>query len=189
MTFAEIMVVIAIVGLIAMATAAAIGGIFEARLVSSCNRLSGMIRYAYNLASLHGKVHRVTIDIEGGTYALEEVEEKDECSEELLAAEEEADEKKEGEEEALAGTKIEDNRVRTQKLPGGIRFTGLLTRHNKKVVEEGTEAVYFFPDGTAEKAFIWLTDGGDVFTVEVTSLRGTGMVWDEELEAKELEKR
>jgi len=61
------MVVLAIVGLIAIAMAPAIGGIFGARLVASCNKLSGMVRYAYNLSTLRGKVHRVVIDREEGS--------------------------------------------------------------------------------------------------------------------------
>ncbi len=207
LTLVEIMVVLAIVGLITVAMAPAIGGIFGARLVSSCNRLSGMIRYAYNLSTLKGKVHRVVINVTDGTYLVEEVEEKGECqgtellddgkkqsgpdlsgrkpgagAEEGAAAEEEDD-------SIVAGKEVVDKRVRKETLPGGVKFVGIMTRHNKTVVEDGTESIYFFPDGTGERALVWLTDGEDTFTVEVKALQGTGFVHTEELDSKELTKK
>jgi len=186
LTLVEIMVAIAIVGLITMGMSVAIGGIFGARLHASANKLSGMVRYAYSLASLRGKVHRVVVDIDEGLYHLEEVEEKRDCA----AAEVDEDDKPASELWAAFGGKtVKDARVRTLKLPGGIQFTGVFTRHNSEAVEEGSEAIYFFPDGTAEKAFVWLTDGDETVTVEVTALKGTGVVHAEELEARELSKR
>jgi general secretion pathway protein H len=191
MTLMEIMVAIAVVGLIALAMTASIGGIFGARLDASANKLSGMVRYTYSLASLSGKVHRIVVSIADGSYRVEEVQEQKECH--LEAEDKEAARKKKDNPlaaiEELTGTSISDNRVKTEKLPDGISFAGLKTRHNGQVVEEGEESIYFFPDGTAERAFVWLTDGDEVFTVEVTSLQGTGLVWSEELDAAKLEKK
>lgn len=178
----EIMVAVAIAGIIAMVMVASVGGVFEARLTASCNRLSGMVRYAYNLASLRGEVHRIVVNIDEGTYEIEKVDEKSECA--VLAEEKEKEVS-----ELPGGTPVKDSKVRKEKLPVGVKFTGIMTRHNKSVVEEGTEAVYFFPDGTAEKAFVWLSDGDETFTVEVTSLRGTAVVHTEELDERELAKR
>jgi len=186
MTLVEIMVAIAVAGLIAMAMVASAGSIFGARLVSTCNKMSGMVRYAYNLASLRGKVHRILFNMDEGSYQIEEVEEKAEC---VLVEEGEETKGKKDEPELPGGTAVKDSRVRTEKLPPGVKITGLFTRHNKSIVEEGQESVYFFPDGTAEKAFVWVSDGDDTFTVEVTSLRGNGLVHDEELEERELGKR
>ena len=194
MTLMEVVVVIAVVGFIAVAMTAAIGGIFGARLDAGANKLSGMARYAYSRALLTGKVHRLVVDLEAGTYRLEEVEDKKDCSVLNFRADEE---KKETIDEddpvalmaALAGTSIKDAKVRTEKLDAGVQFTGIFTRHNSNVVEEGSESIHFFPDGTAEKAFVWLTDDNEVFTVEITALQGTGVVHDEELDAVELTKR
>jgi prepilin-type N-terminal cleavage/methylation domain-containing protein len=207
LTLVEIMVVLAIVGAITVAMAPAIGSIFGARLVGSCNRLSGMVRYAYNLATLTGKVHRIVVNVGEGTYVVEEVEQKGECQGVDLLDEDKKDSgpdlsgrkgavaegeetPEEGEGEAVVGGKeVVDKRVRKETLPGGVKFTGILTKHNKAVVEDGTESIYFFPDGTAEKALVWLTDGEDTFTVEVKALQGTGMVHAEELDSKELSKK
>ena len=66
---------------------------------------------------------------------------------------------------------------------------GVLTNRTGKVVEEGTEYVHFFPDGTAEKAFVWLSDGTDTYTIEVKSLQGTGVFHKEELSEADFKKK
>jgi prepilin-type N-terminal cleavage/methylation domain-containing protein len=186
MTLVEIMVVMAIIAVIIMATAGGLGGIFEARLSATANKMSGMVRYGYNLASLRGKVHRLVIDIDGGTYHIEEVEPAQSCA--LVDEDTEKEARTAGSQE-VSGSKVEDKRVKSQKMPEGVRVSGIYTKHNSRPVEEGSESIYFFPDGTAEKAFIWLTDEDVVFTLEVTALKGTGIVHPEELDAKELKKR
>lgn len=186
MTLVEIMVVMAIISVIIMATAGGLGGIFEARLSAAANKMSGMVRYGYSLAALRGKVHRLVIDIEGGAYHIEEVEPTPSCA---LVEEDTEKETRTSGTQGVSGSKVEDNRVRSQKLPEGVRISGVYTKHNGKPVEEGSESIYFFPDGTAEKAFVWLTDEDVVFTLEVTALKGTGVVHPEELDAKDLKKR
>lgn len=192
MTLMEVMVAIAIVGLVVMAMTASVGGIFGARLDASANKLSGMVRYTYSLATLTGNVHRIVVNIDEKSYRVETVQEQKEC---FLGVEEEKEKAKKLEDNPLAaiedltGSSVKDSRVKTEKLPNGISFVGVMTRHNSKVVEEGEESIYFFPDGTAERAMIWLTDEDEIFTVEVSSLRGTGMVWSEERDAAELEKK
>ena len=194
MTLMEVVVVIAVIGFIAVAMTAAVGGIFGARLDAGANKLSGMARYAYSRALLTGKVHRLVVDIEAGTYRLEEVEDKKACAVLNFGDDEEKEETVDKDDPvalmaALTGTAIKDNRVRTEKLDAGVQFTGVFTRHNSNIVEEGSESIHFFPDGTAEKAFVWLTDENEIFTVEITSLQGTGVVHDEELDAVELTKK
>jgi general secretion pathway protein H len=191
LTLMEVMVAIAIIGIVILAMTGTVGSVFGARLDASANKLSGMVRYAYNLATLKGKVHRLVVNFEDRTYRVEAVEEQKTCG--LLSEEEEKkareDDSPAAAIEELTGSEVKDSRVKTEKLAQGIDFHAIMTRHNSKVVEEGEEAIYFFPDGTAEKALVWLTDGDEVFTVEVTALQGTGVVWSEELDSKELSKK
>lgn len=190
MTLMEVIVAVAVVGLVAVGMTAAVGGVFGARLLASANQISGVVRYGYNLATLRGKVHRLMFDMEAGSYQLEEVTIAKEC---LLEEEKSKSGGKSTErEEALAavtGTQVKDRNVRKGVLPKGIRFAGLQARRHREAVAEGSEPLYFFPDGTAERAFVWLTDGDEVFTVEVTALQGRGIVHDRELESRELRDR
>ena len=70
MTLMEVMVAIAIVGFVVMAMTASVGGVFGARLDASANKLSGMVRYTYNLATLKSKVHRLVVNFEERTYRV-----------------------------------------------------------------------------------------------------------------------
>lgn len=188
MTLIEILSVVMLISIVLSVVAVSSEGIFGARLTKTVNKLSAMARYTYNLASLRGKMHRLVIDIDGRSYYVEEVEPVKACEEAFIEERDRKDDK-EGEETEPSGKLVKDMRIKKEKLPKGISFSRVMTKHNKEPVEEGKESIHFFPDGRAEKALIWVTDGDDTFTVEVTSLLGTGIVHREELDPKELEKK
>jgi general secretion pathway protein H len=54
----------------------------------------------------------------------------------------------------------------------GIKFKRVFVQHMERDVEKGQVAVYFFPQGQAEKAIVEVTDGEEVFTVLVYGLTG-----------------
>lgn len=54
----------------------------------------------------------------------------------------------------------------------GIKWKALYVQHREAAVEKGREAIYFFPNGSAEKAIVELTDGKDTFSVLVYGLTG-----------------
>jgi len=193
LTLVEILTVLMLSAIVLSVVAVSAGGMIGAKLTKTANKLAAMARYAYDLSSLHGVMHRLVIDMEANEFYVEEMEAPKECSLSLDEEEEKEKEKKIGgkdqPETDATGKLVEDTRIRREKLPGRVRFAGVLTKRNKNPVEAGKESIHFFPDGTAEKAFVWLTDGDDVFTVEITALRGTGFVYKEELDAKELEKK
>lgn len=188
MTLIEILSVVMLISIVLSVVAVSSEGIFGARLTKTVNKLSAMARYTYNLASLRGKMHRLVIDIDGRSYYVEEVEPVKACEEAFIEERDRKDDK-DGEETEPSGKLVKDMRIKKEKLPKGISFSRVMTKHNKEPVEEGKESIHFFPDGRAEKALIWVTDGDDTFTVEVTSLLGTGIVHREELDPKELEKK
>lgn len=63
----------------------------------------------------------------------------------------------------------------------GIKFKQMWVQHRDTAVSSGTESIYFFPMGSAEKAVIELTDGSDIFTVVVHGLTGRIELRDGEL--------
>ena len=189
LTLIEILTVVLLISLVLSVVAVATGGIFGARLTKTVSKLSAMARYTYNLASLKGEVFRLVVDISGREYYVERVKVKEECAGVFTEGGKDRVKKEDEEEQLDPGELFSDMRVRKATLPKGISFSGVHTARTKTPVEEGKEVVNFFPDGTSEKAFIWVTDGEEVFTVEVTALRGTGIIHREELDYKELEKR
>lgn len=77
-----------------------------------------------------------------------------------------------------------ENLLTRQVLPEGISFRAVMTSHHDEPVEEGKAEVFFFPDGYAEKALIYLRKGEETITVETIPLKGIGVVHPEELDPR-----
>lgn len=196
MTLVETLVVLAIISLVLSVVAVSLGDIFGARLSQGTGQVSAVCRYGYDLSSLRGKMHRMAVDFAARSYWLEEVELPKDCGmtpdsmnpdqskKSVLEAEKEGAPTAPG-----TGKAVTDMRVKKEVLPDGIGFAGVLTNRNSEIVSDGTEYVYFFPDGTAEKAFIWVSDGEEIWTVEVKALQGTGVVHKENLAEEDFRKK
>ena len=61
---------------------------------------------------------------------------------------------------------------RKLKADKGIKFKEVWVQHRDDSATKGQVAIYFFPVGSAEKAVVELTDGGETFTVVVYGLTG-----------------
>lgn len=77
-----------------------------------------------------------------------------------------------------------ENLLTRQVLPEGIAFAAVVTSHHDEPVEEGEAEIFFFPDGYAEKALIYLRKGEETYTVETIPLKGIGRVHAEELDPR-----
>ncbi|HUS27767.1 MAG TPA: type II secretion system protein [Kofleriaceae bacterium] len=71
--------------------------------------------------------------------------------------------------------------IRTLRAGKGIKFKEIWVQHREDSATKGQVAVYFFPNGSAEKAIIELTDGSDTFSVLVFGLTGRVVLKDGEL--------
>jgi general secretion pathway protein H len=54
----------------------------------------------------------------------------------------------------------------------GIKFKEIWVQHGDDSVTKGQVAIYFFPNGSSEKAVIEVTDGSETFTITVAGLSG-----------------
>jgi general secretion pathway protein H len=73
-------------------------------------------------------------------------------------------------------------------LGRGIRIVRLTVPHEPEPREQGRAAIYFFPGGRTEHAFVQVSDGRDgVYTVELHPLTGRGKVHTSAYEPRELE--
>ena len=75
-TLIELMVVIAIAGLMAAATTQGFRSLRKADLREASTQLSGGMRYLFDRASTTGKIHRLVIDMEQGMYWAEVSDDK-----------------------------------------------------------------------------------------------------------------
>jgi len=62
--------------------------------------------------------------------------------------------------------------IRTLRAAKGIKFKEIWVQHKDESTSKGQVAIYFFPTGSAEKAVVEITDGGDTFSVLVSGLTG-----------------
>lgn len=188
-TLIEILLSLSLVSLIVAVVAVSTANIYGGRLVNACTRISAYVRYAYDLSQLHGKPYKLVIDVDGGSFWLEALEDEDECRSKLsLLGDTVALD--EGDAALLeGGSKYKDVMVKTAKLPKGVSFGGIISAHGKELQRSGQDFVLFFPDGTAEKAYIWLAEGEDVYTMEVSPLRGTALMHRKELSDRDFMRR
>jgi general secretion pathway protein H len=75
-TLIEVMIVLAIVGLMAVASTQGFRSLRKADLREASTHMSGAIRYLFDRASTTGKIHRLVIDMEQGMYWAEVSDDK-----------------------------------------------------------------------------------------------------------------
>jgi general secretion pathway protein H len=74
MSIIEILVVLAIIGLLLEVAAAAMGPVSQAETVRATNQLVSTIRFAYDRARVYGFTVRIEIDLEKGTFSLQQTD-------------------------------------------------------------------------------------------------------------------
>lgn len=82
---------------------------------------------------------------------------------------------------------LRGKRGKSRNLEGdSSQFLRVFTPHDPDPREEGRAYIYFFPNGTAEHAFIQLSDGDErIYTIEVHPLTGKSRFYNEEVEPEE----
>ena len=53
-----------------------------------------------------------------------------------------------------------------------MKFKSVFVQHMEKAVEKGQVAIYFYPQGQAEKAIIEISDGDETFSILIYGLTG-----------------
>ena len=96
--------------------------------------------------------------------------------EELMAREKERVEK------AAKYSGFESDEVQSRTLPSSVKVS-VWTQKQKKKVSNGTAYLYFFPQGYTERAYLYLTQGSNTWTITVQPLTGKTVVHPDEVEA------
>ena len=190
-TLIELVVVVTIMAMVTAAVAIGIGNIRGASVQSEAGQLAVAVRYLYNLSVLNGKVHRLVIDIEGGTYWGEAQESRDPCKMYLMPGDgpddvgsgkgsgDSSSDEDDDTPKAAAFSKAKTKLLKKRKLKKGVVFGGVMTSHDREVATSGQAYITIFPNGTAEAALVYIEDKDndeDVMTVEVLSLQGSARV-------------
>lgn len=186
-TLIEILIVLAIIGLIAGMSIRGIRSLAKSDLRASTARLSGAVRFLFDRASTTGKYHRLVIDLDEGRYWAEvsddrfymprepETEASLKKLAELQAEQDERDRARAEMARAAGGqdlSKVEPTEFRPKQVRFGsfketaikpvtlkkAKVTDVYTPRLAEPVTAGRAYVYFFPLGQTEAAIIHLAD-------------------------------
>lgn len=163
-TLVEILVVIALVGLITLLALPTISSYFRVSLNTVTRELASTFREAYNASIITGRVHRLVYDLDSDEFWVEQgpnevlidsaaTKEREERRKRLFAK------KKEGEGEPAYHFSLARNVTRKKRsLPRGASFKDVVSEFSEKPLTEGLAYTHIFPHGIAERTLVHLTD-------------------------------
>lgn len=190
-TLVELLVVISVIALLAGLAAPALGSLTGANARKAAGELAGGMRFMFDTAALRHATCRIALDLEARAWWAE-------CAPSAagIAREPEDDDDLErrfsGEKNAelrrlLAKTQFgsfKDRLADKRELPGNATF-GAVAVEGRRPAEDGTVYVHFFPAGRAQRAYVPIADGDNLFTVVVEPFTGRSRVVAGAVEVKE----
>jgi len=192
LTLIELMVVVAIVAIFAAVVAPTVSSVTGADARKAAGELSGTARALFDAAALRHATCRLALDLEKASYWAEcapgpagvgEPREDEESLADRFPEEPDPEIRR-----VLARSQygeIKDRLVKRRALPGKTSFgpVHLEGRHDPQ--ESGVAYVYFFPGGQAQKAFVPVQQGNNVFTVVTEPFTGRARVVPGKVEVRE----
>jgi prepilin-type N-terminal cleavage/methylation domain-containing protein len=147
-TLIEMLVVVAIIGVMAGALVPRLPDITASRLKHTARRLAGTITYLYERSAATQLVYRLTLDMETNEFYVSLLNKENQFEETKL--------------DFARRTRLPDNvRVESADIPA------------QGVVSSGRAQIHFFPGGFTEQAYVYLKDvSGNELTLEVYPLTG-----------------
>jgi type II secretion system protein H len=191
-TLIELMIVVAIIGLVAMIALPSISNTFRFSVQSAAREIATLIKDAANSAQITGRVHRIAYDLKKNEYWVESTSETT-----LLKSDESKEKEKDNhnlltsdEEEAKKNGGFHQENTLTKKkkaLAIGVQFKDVITEQSDEPIVDGMAYTHIFPQGMSEKTLIHLVDTAQNETsVVVTNLLGRCQVENHHVEEKEV---
>ncbi len=192
-TLIELLVVIGIIVLLAGLAAPALGTLTGANAREAAGRLAGGMRYLFDTAALRHTTCRLALDLGERSWWAE-------CTPAAAAVARGEDESDAELERRFPGEKAAELRKLLAKtefgsfsdrlvqkkttLPGNAKF-GAVHVEGRRDADSGTVYVHFFAGGQAQRAWVPVVDGNNVYTVVVEPFSGRARVVVGKVEPKE----
>jgi general secretion pathway protein H len=192
-TLVELMIVIGIIALITASVMPALASLTGADARKAAGELGGSLRYLFDTAALRHATCRMALDLDGrafwaecaqgkaGISKKEEEEPTDEELERRFPDEADAEQRR-----LLAKSRFgafSDRLLPRRELPGKVAFGEVTVEGRQDPVTKGTAYVYFFPGGQAQRAFVPVVDGKNLYTVVLEPFTGRARVVSGKVEA------
>ena len=160
-TLIEILIVIAIIGMVMGLGLPAISRVTYQRLNSTTRQFSGMVKTLRNDAILLNSVYRLAVDFDENEYWIEQQEQSGALLEDPLTPREDRKPQKKNEPPPPSGFVLaEKYGGKKMPFPGGVKVLQVV-KEQEGLRNEGLVYVHFFPNGFNEPALIVLTRAGD----------------------------
>ncbi len=193
-TLIELLIVMGVIAMMAVAVVPALESLSGANARKSAGELAGSMRALFDTAALRNVTCRMAMDVENRAWWAECAKERagiardpdrspPENLEERFPDEHDAEKRR-----LLARTAFgayTDRLVKRRQLPGSTEFRPLHLEGRRDAIEKGIGYVYFFPGGQAQRAYVPVADGNNLYTVVLEPLTGQARVVIGKVEARE----
>jgi prepilin-type N-terminal cleavage/methylation domain-containing protein len=211
-TLLEVLIAIVLISLMLAVAIPALGALSGAQLKETSGLIGGVIRDTYARTALVGKSARLVMDFDQNAWWIEQAPSVARTHRDKIKADRDdkaqldpqderlehiekdtTDEKELAELEILsppAWKPVDGEDGQPHKLPGDVRFKDVWIEHLDDKMQKGQVALYFYPGGFTEEAFITLTDddeGERTLTLVVSSLTGEVSIEQDEPRVPEVE--
>jgi general secretion pathway protein H len=182
-TLIELMIVVAIVAMMAALVGPAVESFTGANARKAAGELAGTMRALFDTAALRHATCRLVLDLDARAYWAEcapgPAGAPPERDDEKALSERFPDETDAGVKKLLAASTygaLKDRVLGKRELPGKVAFGPVHLGGRRDAVERGTVYVYFFPGGRAQRAYVPLADGSNLYTVVGETFTGRARV-------------
>ena len=186
----ELLIVVAILGLVAVVAVPNISNTFRYSVQSSAREIATLIKEASNSAQITGKTYRVAYDIKNDQYWAEATSQTTLLdSEESKRLDEERKTLFSGDQEEKKSPFSLDPFLNKKKrtLPIGVKFKDVYTEQSEEPITDGVAYTHIFPQGITEKSLVHLEDNNkNQISLIVSNLLGRCSVEGRMIEAKDV---
>lgn len=186
----EILIVVAIIGMVTFMVLPGISGYFQLSLHTASREMAAVIKEAYNSTIMSGKVHRIVYDFKENAYWVESGPPTALLDTQDTLKEEERRKRFRKSEEQPKGPAFTLERYVNRKkksLPRGVEFEDILTQQRPDPLIEGTAYTHIFPHGLTEQTVIHLKDTSNHHsTLVIAPLIGTTDVYERYMSREDL---
>jgi type II secretion system protein H len=187
----ELLIVVAILGLVAVIAVPNISNTFRYSVQSTAREIATLIKEASNSAQITGKTYRVAYDLKNDQFWAEATSETT-----LLQSEESL--RKDREKVSLFSEKNEEKKKsyfsldpvlnkKKRTLPIGVKFKDVFTEQSEEPITEGIAYTHIFPQGLTERSLVHLEDNNkNQISLVVSNLLGRCSVEGRLIESKEV---
>ena len=203
MTLIEIMLVIAVMGLLASGATLGMGALPRTRLRASAVRMASTFRFAYVHALTTGRTTRVSFPLGSGNITLEDTDDahtldvrdpfhaggaSDIEADAVRTARQMTDLRPRAPRASFHN--VADRVWHARALETGVVLTRLYSQHDPEPREEGTGHIYFFSGGLTERSVVHLRNSrGEIYSVSLNALTGRAEVFDRPVEPPVIDDR